>query len=337
MMKVSVIVYARCGLYCINHPLRHARVDPLAKESLRSSASAPSTCCAGSACRARAPFMLTGVRHRRGHRADPRGQRRAAGGRHRAGSASSSPAGGSGNRTDLILAATFWAGIIGMVANSLLVLAERRLFHWHQARPERRRDRSQAHVAVVPLAGRGVWELTTRLAPDTDFPPLPRSCVRMHELWFLPGSVTRLFLTDDAIAQHSCPSCAHVHLGWTLAALCSAVVLGVLHRQVPAPRPTTSNRSFQFGRVLPRRRSFCRCSCAPARGSGDAGRRHRLRVVWAGAAQLHRRRQGVDNTYTETATVFGLTRRSSWSTSSSPRRRRRSSRGSASACRSPSS
>lgn len=39
---------------------------------------------------------------------------------------------GAGN-TPLILAATFWAGILGLVLNGLLLWAERRLLPWHKA------------------------------------------------------------------------------------------------------------------------------------------------------------------------------------------------------------
>lgn len=39
---------------------------------------------------------------------------------------------GAGNTT-LILAATVWAGILGLVLNALMVFAERRLLPWHQA------------------------------------------------------------------------------------------------------------------------------------------------------------------------------------------------------------
>ncbi len=41
---------------------------------------------------------------------------------------------GSGLRTDLILAATLWAGLLGLVANALLVRVQRQAFRWHTAK-----------------------------------------------------------------------------------------------------------------------------------------------------------------------------------------------------------
>ncbi|MEU4330490.1 ABC transporter permease [Nonomuraea dietziae] len=133
MMKVSVIVYASLWPVLINTLYGMHDVDPLAKESLRSFGFGTLDVLRRVSLPSAAPFMLTGVRIAAGIALILAvSAELLAGGTGGIGVFVLQA--GSGNRTDLILAATFWAGIIGMVANVLLVAAERRLFHWHQAR-----------------------------------------------------------------------------------------------------------------------------------------------------------------------------------------------------------
>ncbi|GIH90212.1 ABC transporter permease [Planobispora siamensis] len=133
-MKVAVIVYAAWWPVLINTMYGLKDVDPLAKETLRSfgfgrmavlwRVSLPST----------APFIATGVRL-----AAAIALILAISAELLAGGASGIgtfiiEAGGSPDALEYIIAATIWAGIIGVVSNSLFTLAERRLFHWHLAR-----------------------------------------------------------------------------------------------------------------------------------------------------------------------------------------------------------
>jgi NitT/TauT family transport system permease protein len=41
---------------------------------------------------------------------------------------------GSANELDSMLAGILWAGALGMAANALCSMAERRLFRWHRVR-----------------------------------------------------------------------------------------------------------------------------------------------------------------------------------------------------------
>ncbi|MFD1935244.1 MULTISPECIES: ABC transporter permease [Nonomuraea] len=133
LMKVSVIVYASLWPVLINTLYGMHDVDPLAKESLRSFGFGPVDVLRRVSLPSAAPFMLTGVRIAAGIALILAvSSELLAGGTGGIGVFVIQA--GSGNRTDLIMAATFWSGIIGLVANLLLVAAERRLFHWHQAR-----------------------------------------------------------------------------------------------------------------------------------------------------------------------------------------------------------
>lgn len=65
-------------------------------------------------------------------------------------------------------------------------------------------------VAVV------VWELVTRNAEATYFPPPSAIVVRLHEMWF-SGPLSQAFLTDEAVAD-LLPSLARLAVGWAMAA-----------------------------------------------------------------------------------------------------------------------
>ncbi|MFC7105366.1 hypothetical protein ACFQQB_36010 [Nonomuraea rubra] len=83
-----------------------------------------------------------------------------------------------------------------------------------------------------------VWELVTRAIGDPDFPPPTTIVARMYELWF-SGPVSRVFLTDDAIAN-ILPSLGRMFGGWVLAALIG-ILAGML-LGARARRPTSWTR-----------------------------------------------------------------------------------------------
>ena len=133
LMKVSVIVYASVWPILINTLYGMHDVDPLAKDSLRSFGFGRLAVLGRVSLPSAAPFVATGIRI-------------AAGIALILAVSAELLAGGvaglgvfviqasSGNRTDLIMAATFWAGVFGLLANVALQAAERRLFRWHRVR-----------------------------------------------------------------------------------------------------------------------------------------------------------------------------------------------------------
>ncbi|WP_367137299.1 ABC transporter permease [Saccharothrix sp. HUAS TT1] len=62
-----------------------------------------------------------------------------------------------------------------------------------------------------------VWELATRLADDTFFPPPSEIAVAAQQLWF-SGSAGDLFLTDT-VFEHVLPSIGRLLAGWGIAAV----------------------------------------------------------------------------------------------------------------------
>ncbi|GAA0928036.1 ABC transporter permease [Nonomuraea longicatena] len=133
-LKVAMIVYASTWPILINTMYGLKEVDPVAKETLRSfgfgrmavlmRVSLPST----------APFIATGIRVAAGIALILAVSTEfLTGGSEGIGTfiilAGSSPDG-----TALTVAATVWAGLLGLAVNALFVKAERRAFHWHAAK-----------------------------------------------------------------------------------------------------------------------------------------------------------------------------------------------------------
>ncbi|MFE3450685.1 ABC transporter permease [Nonomuraea sp. NPDC059194] len=133
-MKIAMIVYASTWPILINTMYGLKEVDPVAKETLRSfgfsrlavllRVSLPST----------APFIATGVRLAAAIALILAiSTEFLGGGSDGIGTfiilAESSPDG-----VALTVAATLWAGVLGLLTNSAFVGAERRLFHWHTAK-----------------------------------------------------------------------------------------------------------------------------------------------------------------------------------------------------------
>ncbi|MEU4226710.1 ABC transporter permease subunit [Nonomuraea sp. NPDC026600] len=133
LMKVSVIVYASVWPILINTLYGMHDVDPLAKDSLRSFGFGRLAVLGRVSLPSAAPFVATGIRVAAGIALIIAvSAELLAGGA--AGLGVFVIQAGSGNRTDLTMAATFWAGAFGLLANLALQAAERRLFHWRRVR-----------------------------------------------------------------------------------------------------------------------------------------------------------------------------------------------------------
>ncbi|NRQ34403.1 ABC transporter permease [Nonomuraea sp. NN258] len=133
MMKVSVVVYASVWPILINTLYGMHDVDPLSKDTLRSFGFGRLAVLARVSLPSAAPFIATGIRIAAGIALIL-----AVSAELLAGGTSGIGVyviqAGSGNRTDLIMAATCWAGIFGVLANLALLSGERRLFRWHLMR-----------------------------------------------------------------------------------------------------------------------------------------------------------------------------------------------------------
>ncbi|WP_449062412.1 ABC transporter permease [Planomonospora algeriensis] len=133
-MKIAVIVYAASWPVLINTMYGLKDVDPLAKETLRSFGFGPLAVLWRVSLPSTAPFIATGVRL-----AASIALILAISAELLAGGSSGIgtfiiEAGSSPDALEFIVAATIWAGVIGIVSNTLFTLVERRLFHWHLAR-----------------------------------------------------------------------------------------------------------------------------------------------------------------------------------------------------------
>lgn len=130
-LKVAIIVYASTWPILINTMYGLKEVDPLAKDTLRAfgfgrlavllRVSLPST----------APFIATGIRVAATIALILAiSTELLAGGSDGIG-AFITLAGSSPDGLTLTVAATAWAGLLGIATNGAFVWAERRLFHWH--------------------------------------------------------------------------------------------------------------------------------------------------------------------------------------------------------------
>jgi NitT/TauT family transport system permease protein len=135
LMKVSVIVYASIWPILINTLYGMHDVDPMAKDTLRAFGFGPLAVLTRVSLPSAAPFVATGVRIAAGVALVLAvSAELVAGGA--AGVGVYVNMAGSGNRMDLMMAATLWAGVLGVAANLALLAGERRLFHWHRVRTE---------------------------------------------------------------------------------------------------------------------------------------------------------------------------------------------------------
>ncbi|WP_084961397.1 ABC transporter permease [Thermoactinospora rubra] len=164
--------------------------------------------------------------------------------------------------------------------------------------------RRLAGLWLVPVVI-AVWEVTTRLLEDTDFPPPSTIVTSMYELWF-SGPPSRLFFTDEAIGN-ILPSLGRMFAGWILAAVIG-VLLGVALGRAPVATQYV-DPLIQLGRAIP----------PPLLVSLFALLfREELRtqlativfgVIWPVLLNSIEGARSVDPVQVETATVFGLSRR----------------------------
>ncbi|MBF8190436.1 ABC transporter permease subunit [Nonomuraea sp. K274] len=131
--KIALIVYTCSWPVLINTMYGLGDVDPLAKDTLRSFGFGRSAVVLRVSLPSAAPFIATGVRIAVSVTliVAVSVELLAPGG---GGIGAFLSLAGSANRLDRVLAATVWAGLIGLAANLLFTVAERRLFGWHLAR-----------------------------------------------------------------------------------------------------------------------------------------------------------------------------------------------------------
>ncbi|WP_436759442.1 ABC transporter permease [Streptosporangium sp. V21-05] len=135
-MKVTLVVYAATWPVLINTMYGLKDVDPLAKETLRSFGFGKSAVLWRVSLPSTAPFIATGIRLASAIALIVAiSTELIGGGADGIGSYVLESAGGV-DATQYVIAAAMWAGVIGVVTNSLFVLVERRLFRWHTARTE---------------------------------------------------------------------------------------------------------------------------------------------------------------------------------------------------------
>ncbi|MFC4057561.1 ABC transporter permease [Planomonospora corallina] len=135
-MKIAVIFYASCWPVLINTMYGLLEVDPVAKETLRSFGFGPLAVLWRVSLPSTAPFIATGVRLAAGIALILAISAELIGGGSSGIGTYVIEAGSSFDGLEYILAATVWAGVLGIVTNSLFIGAERRLFRWHTARAE---------------------------------------------------------------------------------------------------------------------------------------------------------------------------------------------------------
>ncbi|GGT06286.1 nitrate ABC transporter permease [Planobispora rosea] len=135
-MKITVICYASFWPVLINTLYGLLEVDPTAKESLRSFGFGPLAVLWRVSLPSTAPFIATGVRLASGVALILAVSAELLAGGSSGIGTYVIEAGSSYDGLEYVLAATMWAGILGIVTNILFVTAEKRLFRWHTARSE---------------------------------------------------------------------------------------------------------------------------------------------------------------------------------------------------------
>ncbi|GGL21662.1 nitrate ABC transporter permease [Sphaerisporangium melleum] len=129
-IKMTIVVYAAIWPILINTMYGLRDVDPVAKETLRSFGFGRLAVLARVSLPSAAPFVLTGVRIAAsiGLIVTVSAELLAGG---VDGIGTYMVRAQSGFRTDLVLAATVWTGLLGLVANALLMRVHRWAFRWH--------------------------------------------------------------------------------------------------------------------------------------------------------------------------------------------------------------
>ncbi|MEU5879327.1 ABC transporter permease subunit [Spirillospora sp. NPDC047279] len=131
--KMSLVFWAASWPILINTLYALRDVDPVAKETLRSFGFGKAAVLLRVSLPSAAPFAATGVRIAAsvGLVVVVSTELFAGAGEGVGGFLMESQSGGG--RPDLMLAGAVWAGVLGVIANALLVALERRTFRWHTA------------------------------------------------------------------------------------------------------------------------------------------------------------------------------------------------------------
>jgi ABC-type nitrate/sulfonate/bicarbonate transport system permease component len=160
-----------------------------------------------------------------------------------------------------------------------------------------------ARLWVIPVV-LVVWEVVARALEDGDFPPPTTIVTRMYELWF-SGPVSRVFLTDDAIAN-LLPSLGRMFSGWILAAVIG-IVLGVL---LGRSRVATDyvDPLIEFFRAIPPPLLLPLFLVLFHAGLTMQLAAIVFGVIWPVLLNSIDGVRALDRTYTETATVFNLSK-----------------------------
>ncbi|GGS89312.1 nitrate ABC transporter permease [Planobispora rosea] len=127
--KIALIVYTSFWAVLINTLYGMRDVDPLAKETLRSFGFGSYDVVRRVSLPSAAPFITTGVRISASVALIVAVSVELMAGGDGIGTFVSDAA--AGNRRDLMIAATAWTGLIGLLINSFLAGVERRVFRWH--------------------------------------------------------------------------------------------------------------------------------------------------------------------------------------------------------------
>ncbi|REE97722.1 ABC transporter permease [Thermomonospora umbrina] len=132
-MGVAVVTFASCWPVLINTVRGLRGTDPVAVDTLRTFGFGRRAVLWHVALPGAAPFIATGVRVAAGIAliVTVTAELYAGGGEGLG--TWLLEAGASAGETDVILAAVVWAGVLGLVADTLLAGASRRLFHWQPA------------------------------------------------------------------------------------------------------------------------------------------------------------------------------------------------------------
>lgn len=155
-----------------------------------------------------------------------------------------------------------------------------------------------------------VWEFAARAVGNTDFQPPTTIVAAMYELWF-SGPASRIFLTDDAI-DNILPSLGRMFGGWILAALIGIIAGMLLGRSRTATDYV--DPLIEFGRSLPPPLLIPVFLVLQAGLHSPYGvlitqlATIVFGVVWPVLLNSIDGARAIDRTYTETATVFNLTR-----------------------------
>jgi NitT/TauT family transport system permease protein len=133
-MKLAMIMYASTWPILINTIYGLKEVDPVAKETLRAFGFGPMSVLWRVSLPSTAPFIATGIRVAATIALILAISTELLGGGSDGIGTFIVLAGSSPDGLTLIVAATVWAGVLGLVANGALVWGERRLFRWQTAR-----------------------------------------------------------------------------------------------------------------------------------------------------------------------------------------------------------